>query len=126
MNSVMVIDDEPQIRDLLTIALSMRRYPVLASPDRENALIMLQGGVTADCILMDYNMPGMSAANFLQQLKDRAIRIPVVLMTATPDVESLAHRLGLTKWVQKPLEFDKLYDTIDGCTEKCALPVSPV
>ena len=80
---VLVIDDEPSIRDLFARVLACGGlFPVVAE-NAEAALLLLQRGLNPDAILLDLKMPGMGGLGFLLELRSdpRHAKIPVAIVT---------------------------------------------
>lgn len=84
---IMIIDDDPQIREIYKSALEMRGYEVVSNPGGEKVMDMLTKGSKPDLILLDVMMPKVSGLDVLDMLKsDAALKdIKVVMMTAVSD-----------------------------------------
>jgi len=116
LKSILVVDDEPDICEVLEMALAREGYGVRAAQDRDTALRLIAEELPA-LILLDYRMPGLDAENFVAQLKLNGIAAPVVLMTAGKDPGQTARQLGLGLYLSKPFELDVLLETVRKCTE---------
>jgi CheY-like chemotaxis protein len=113
---VLVVDDDKDIRDVLAIALSMRNIPVLVAIDRDNAYMIFQRQPEISCILLDYNMPGMSIEEFISKCRGLNAGINIALLSAVNDVEGHAEKLGLKCWLAKPIsDFEALYRLVESC-----------
>jgi DNA-binding response OmpR family regulator len=103
--TALVIDDEADIKELVRDVLEMRGIRVLTAETRDNAIPLLDQ--SPDLIVMDCQMPGMSAANFLQVArKDR--EVPVILITALANGADKAKALNVTRFIAKPFEIATL------------------
>ena len=109
--SLLIVDDDPDIREILVIILEMQGYRVVAATDGADALAKLRG---ADCpcpclILLDLMMPGMNGAQFrAEQVNDPALAsIPVVVLSGDGRTAEKADLMDL-EWLKKPVEFDAL------------------
>src|SRR5215468_561337 len=80
---VLVVDDEPMLRDTLGKTLSAEGYVVDLAVDGETALERIRAA-RPDAILLDLMMPGMNGRQFLQALRDDPDYedVPVLIMTA--------------------------------------------
>jgi len=78
---ILVIDDEPDIREILVRYLSTSGYDVVAAADGQEALVLAEVEDFA-LALVDFRMPGMSGLELLAELKRLDPEMPVVLITA--------------------------------------------
>ncbi|HEU4730352.1 MAG TPA: response regulator, partial [Kofleriaceae bacterium] len=106
---VLVVDDSPIVRDLLSELLSSVGLDVRTAGDGAAALQALAER-TADLIVCDVEMPVMDGFEFLRQLRDRAERIPVVMVTTRGSVSdrSMAAALGADALIVKS-EFENAH-----------------
>ncbi len=106
--TVLVIDDDPQVHDLLQRALSKRGFRVESALDGAGGVERVQE-LSPDVILLDVLMPGMDGWSVLTALKnDPAVaHIPVVMVTMV-DEQSLGFSLGATDYLTKPVEGARL------------------
>ena len=100
---VLVVDDEPVIRELLAECLDSAGYQAHCVGSAEDGLKTLEGDVF-DLILTDMKMPGMSGLDFLYRIREHHGPVPVILMTGFGTVESAveAIKLGACDYVLKP------------------------
>ena len=84
--TVLVVDDDEDIRDTLREVLERRRHHVLLAHDGVDALACLRG-VQVDAIVLDLAMPGMDGWRFLDHRQEdpRLTSIPVIVVTAYRD-----------------------------------------
>jgi CheY-like chemotaxis protein len=83
--TVMVVEDDADIREGLSALLDAEGYPVLLAGDGREALdVLANGNPSPGLILLDLMMPRMNGWQFLEAVKDapRASRIPIVVMSA--------------------------------------------
>jgi CheY-like chemotaxis protein len=106
---VLVVDDDPSLREMLHIILNDAGYEARAARDGSHALAKLQTW-RPDLILLDLRMPGMDGWSFRRaQLADPSLAsIPVVLASAAYMLELEAEKLGVTAVVPKPYDLDAL------------------
>lgn len=107
--SILIVDDEVGIRDLLTDALSLAGYRTLTAADGMAASIMLNN-TTVDLILADINMPHLNGYDFLDRLRAGQDMTPVLFLTAQNDNSDVARglRLGADDYVTKPFRLEEL------------------
>ena len=99
---VLVVDDEPSMRQMLSIALRREGYQVSTAEDGEAALAALAAG-QLDLLITDVRMPEMSGVDLLREAKRLDPGLSVVMMTAYGSKETVleALRLGATDYVEK-------------------------
>src|SRR4051794_2629953 len=81
---VLVIEDEPQINELLTTFLSEEGYKVLRTFSATEARTLLKS-VICDLIVLDFNLPGVNGNVFLDLLSEKMQTIPVIGVSANPE-----------------------------------------
>ena len=113
MKRILVVDDEPTIRELIADALREAGYLAETAANGAQALRQLQRH-RPDAIILDLMMPVLDASGFreLLRLDARAAQIPILVVSATYDVEEAAKRLGATACLRKPFELDELIGTV--------------
>jgi two-component system response regulator MprA len=111
---VLVVDDDYDIRDTLRELLEIEGLRVAIAANGKEALQRLRNGVRPRLILLDLMMPEMSGWEFRgEQLRDPRIKdIPVVILSATPDVRKTAEELHASGWVRKPFDLDELIEMV--------------
>lgn len=111
--TILIIEDEEGVRSFFTKALELGGYAPVSAPTAEDALRMMNQGLTPDAVLLDLAMPGMGGLGFLLQLGADPIRrrIPVAIVTghiAIPQpVQAAAAALGVPVHF-KPVDMDGL------------------
>ena len=110
---VLVVDDEPVIRDVLGEALRSAGYNVTTASNGRAALAVLDG-VTPDVIVLDLMMPVMDGFAFRarQLLSARLAGIPVIVLSATYQLESVAKALRAHALLTKPFDLDVVLDRV--------------
>jgi adenylate cyclase len=105
--SLLVIDDDPVVRSMLSRRLEQGGHQVATAKDGREGLDKARAEAF-DVILLDVLMPGLDGYEVLEQLKkDRTLRhVPVVMITALDDVESAVRciELGADDYLPKPID----------------------
>jgi DNA-binding response OmpR family regulator len=102
MATILVIDDEPGIRDLLDTLLSRKGYDVVLADSGQKGLeVFLRA--RPDVIVLDLKKPGMDGLTVLQQIRRLNPTQPVIILTGagTPESEQQVRALGVTEYVEK-------------------------
>jgi CheY-like chemotaxis protein len=103
MSRVLVVDDEPAIRETLSDLLEEEGFVVTRARDGLEALHLVESR-TFDVVLSDVKMPRLDGASMARQLRRRGFPIPIVLMSAVyADVDLV----GIS-FIPKPFDFDVL------------------
>ena len=113
-NDVLVVDDDDLMRDLLVEALSDGPYRVRTARDGLEALAVLAGSWRPDLILLDLMMPNMDGWAFrARQLALAEIAdIPVIVLSAGPNLRHGVDALGAAVIVPKPFDLDLLLNIV--------------
>ncbi len=115
---IIIIDDDRDILDLMRIRLKSYGYNIFTESSPIEALDRIQK-YQFDLILLDQLMPELSGLEFIDLLKKRNIKTPVVLMTAYGSLEDavLAMKKGAFHYITKPINFEELKIIIDQALE---------
>jgi CheY-like chemotaxis protein len=114
---VLVVDDEPALRRLLTDLFSIEGYRVSAASDGAQALERLQH-FRPDVVVLDLTMPVMSGWTFAEECHrlDGYADLPIVAVTAMHDVAATAPRLehlGVSRCLAKPFDVAELLAVVE-------------
>ena len=120
-SSIFVIDDEEVIRDGIAAALE-GNYSIKTFATAESALENMKNE-PPDLILLDIGLPGMDGIQALKEMKRRNSDIPVIMITAYEDVQTVisAMKLGAHDYVVKPIHMDALEVSIRNALETVRL-----
>ena len=126
--SILVVEDDCDIRSALCSILSEEGYDVACASDGREAISSLKSGERPAVILLDLMMPVMSGADFRRaQLGDPQLAdIPVVVLTADGRLIEAAQALGAAAAFSKPFELDALLDAIARVMETDGGAIAPV
>jgi DNA-binding NtrC family response regulator len=108
---VLVVDDEPGMRDTLVAILELQGYRVSSAPDGETAFAAVQDG-SFDVVVMDVRMPGRDGVSVLEEMGDPPPH--VILMTAYAQEERLRAAVAADAFaiVHKPFETRRMLDLV--------------
>jgi CheY-like chemotaxis protein len=111
--TILVIDDDPLVLDLVIDALAAASYTVIAAADPFEG-IRLAETQAVGLILVDYDMPGMTGLEAARRLRDnpQTRHIPVVLITGGIIDASAVERAGCIALLRKPIPLITLYRII--------------
>ena len=121
-NTILIVDDEENIRLSLKGGLEDEGYnTLLASSGEEGFKIIEKQDV--DLILLDIWMPGKDGLQILEEMKAAGFTIPVIIMTGHGSIETAirATRLGALDFIEKPLDLNKIIITINNTIHLRAL-----
>ncbi len=113
--TILVVDDQPAIRDVLTEILTDEGYPVVAATNGLEAITHLhESAELPHLTLLDLRMPVMSGWEFLREVRqDPALAsIPVVVMTAGTTLEHDLLKAGATAYILKPIDINSFLRTV--------------
>jgi signal transduction histidine kinase len=109
--TLLVVEDESATRQALKDGLTLINYQVAVAPDGLQALSYLnEHPGEVQLVLTDVVMPEMGGIELLHAIRDRGLKIPVILMTGHPLQDELSglKDAGLTAWMQKPPRLKQL------------------
>jgi CheY-like chemotaxis protein len=111
--SILVVDDDESIRELLRLHLSAAGYKVEVAADAIAAGYSVLRS-TPDLILTDISMPHMTGFEFVAALRaDKSVpRIPVIFLTSIEDGDLRGKELGAVGYITKPVRADKLLSLV--------------
>ena len=114
MERILIVDDEKNYLVVLSALLSGEGYEVVTASQGAGALVMVEEE-EPDLVITDMRMPGMSGLELIKQLKERAVDLPIIVMTAYGTVENAveAMKSGAVDYITKPFENQNLLLTIE-------------
>jgi len=115
---ILIVDDEPNIRKILQMAFEKVGYLAYTAQDPFAALKFLETE-TADCVLTDVTMPGMTGYDLQIKLRESHPDLPVIIMTAFGTIPQAvtAIRNGAFEYVTKPFDLEHLKKVVAGALE---------
>jgi two-component system chemotaxis sensor kinase CheA len=110
---ILLIDDDPDILESLSILLTMEGTEVVACSSAEEGLRLLSG-ITYFLVLCDFRMPGMNGIEFAREFRKFDSQTPFVIVTGYSDREIVLNgiRAGVNDFIDKPIDPQKFMDTV--------------
>ena len=116
MPKILVVDDDPAIRSLVTATLELEGYEVRIAEDGFACLRAIES-FHPDCVLLDVMMPGMDGHQVLQRIRaaENDPSLPVVMLTAYSDDSNAwqAWTEGVDYFLAKPFDAEELLRYLD-------------
>ena len=128
---VLIVEDEPRLRDMLVRAVSEMGFDPTSATSAEQALRALDrmqiGERQPLTLLLDLNLPGMGGLDLLDRLRDRAPQAAVVVLTGfgSLDAAKVAIRYGVVDFLTKPCRLEELEVALTRAMQKCRASVAP-
>ena len=118
MGSILLVDDDDQLRDSFKKLLTMEGHRVRTAASGEAALAEADATMP-DVVIMDVRMPGMDGLSTLRLLRERDSRLPVIIMTAYSTTESAikATKDGAFDYIIKPFDIPDILDILNKALE---------
>jgi two-component system, OmpR family, response regulator MprA len=107
---ILVVDDEPAVRESLRRALSLEGYDVELASDGVEALDAVARQTDPDAILLDVLMPRVDGLEVARRLRAKGVRTPILMLTARDEVQDRVAGLdaGADDYVVKPFALEEL------------------
>lgn len=119
LKSVLIVDDDDDIRETVALALEFEGYPILKASNGKEALALLEGLEVLNypgLIILDLMMPVMDGSSFLHHVHTNMAetlgKIPVILATAKGSLEAIKYAELAQGRMKKPIDLDDLYATV--------------
>jgi len=122
--TVLVVEDEPQLRELLRSHLAACGYRALVAADGAQALTLLEGGERADVLLSDVVMPQLSGPELARRFRARFPDSVVVFMSGYAE-DAVAEQVAMARGeavIEKPAGLDSVASVIRGLLDGRAAP----
>jgi DNA-binding response OmpR family regulator len=115
MKSILIIDDESPVREVLKIALKENGYDVREAEDGRRGIDSFSEA-NPDIVITDVNMPEMSGIAVTQKIREMNSDVDIVIMTGYGSEELVieALRAGASNYIKKPISFKELFTILDG------------
>lgn len=117
--TIMVVDDEADIRQLLAVALRAAGYSVATAEDARQALHLLQGS-PCELVITDLRMPGMSGLDLLRRIAELHPLTKGIVLTGYGSIQSAveATKLGADNYITKPIVIEEFLRAVRNTVER--------
>jgi two-component system response regulator MprA len=117
---VLVVDDEPAVREVLARILEVEGFEVALAGDGR-AAVRSQASAPADAVLLDVLMPGLDGLEVCRRLRDTGDRTPVLMLTARDGVGDRVAGLeaGADDYLPKPFALEELLARLRALLRRC-------
>jgi two-component system, LuxR family, response regulator FixJ len=122
--TVFIVDDDPAIRDALSLLFSLHGHPTAVFACAEDLLRAIQPDWRG-VVVADVRMPGLSGLEMQEALASHRSRLPMIMITAHADIGTAreAFRLSAVDFLEKPFDHDQLLASVE--TAMRGLPEAP-
>src|SRR5436309_147617 len=109
MPTILIVDDERNIRATIARALRLEGYATLEAEDGAEALKRLEDG-EVDLVILDLQMPSLDGLGLLEKMAERGHKVPALVLTAHGSIEKAvrAIRLGAFDFIEKPPAVERI------------------
>src|SRR5512136_100273 len=112
-DSILVVDDAPNTREVLQRNLAAQEYQVFTSPDVADAIKILNS-TPIDLVITDLKMPGVSGLDLVRHVRENFKDIEVMMITGYPTIEGAvtAVKTGAEEYLTKPFTDEELLSAV--------------
>jgi DNA-binding response OmpR family regulator len=104
---ILVVEDDADIRDTIAAILEMEGYAVDLASNGEEAISVIDDH-RPRLVLLDMRMPVLDGWGFAQVMRERGVKIPIIVMTAAQDAGRWAREIGAQGYIAKPFDLGDL------------------
>ncbi|MFI6484668.1 response regulator transcription factor [Nonomuraea sp. NPDC050663] len=123
---ILVVDDEPPLTELLTMAMRLAGWEALPAHDGESAVKQARA-VLPDAVVLDWMLPDMDGLQVLQRLRALSPTLPVLMLTAKDEVADRIAGLtaGADDYVTKPFSLEEIIVRMRGLLRRSGAAQAP-
>src|SRR5947209_14321889 len=117
-DEIIIVDDDPAVRDALSVVFSLEGYHVTSFADGQ-ALLSAARARTPSCILLDVNMPGRSGLDILRELNAQAYPAPIFIISGQGDIAMAVDAIknGALDFIEKPFNAETVVSRVREAIE---------
>jgi two-component system, OmpR family, response regulator len=123
---ILVVEDDPKIASFIAKGLKQAGYAVDPCADGEEALVLAET-TTYDAAVVDVMLPKLDGLSFIQRLRSRKIRLPVIILSAKASVDDRIKGLqaGGDDYLTKPFAFSELTARLHALIRRASQTAEP-
>jgi DNA-binding response OmpR family regulator len=110
---VLVVDDDPYIRRLVSVVLEHHGFVVHAAHDGERALALVDES-PIDVVLLDVHMPILDGPGFVAALRQKRVDLPIVVMSGVLGASAWARSVDAASVLFKPFSMTELLSVVEA------------
>jgi two-component system, LuxR family, response regulator FixJ len=112
-NEIIIVDDDPSVRDALSVVFSLEGYHVTSFADGQSLLTAARAR-TPSCILLDVHMPGRSGLDILKELNAQAYGAPIFIISGQGDIPMAVEAIknGALDFIEKPFNAETVVSRV--------------
>lgn len=116
---ILLIDDEPDLVDIIKTRLEISDFNVITAYDGEEGLRKLLKE-KPDLVLLDLRMPKMDGYTFIKEARvNKTVKdIPIIVVTGVENIQDILKLEGVRDYIEKPFDIEILLEKIDECLGK--------
>jgi DNA-binding response OmpR family regulator len=114
MTKIMIVDDEPDIRELLDLMLRKEGFITTTAKSGQDLLNKIDD-FRPDLVTLDVMMPGLTTREILEKLREKKTHPKIILLTVvrySKEEKQRLYEMGIVDYVTKPFEVDELINSI--------------
>ena len=116
-----MVDDDPNIRELVSDVLCMEGYTVCTATNGAEALKLVKR-TAPRLVLLDMRMPVLDGWDFARTLNEQGDQVPLVVMSAAVNADRWASEIDAAGYVKNPFDVEYLLATVERLLVPSALP----
>jgi two-component system chemotaxis response regulator CheY len=109
---ILVVEDDADIRATIAAILEMEGYSVELASNGEEAITVVSHR-RPSLVLLDMRMPVLDGWGFARVLRERGVRVPIIVMTAAQDAGRWAREIGAQGYIAKPFDLGDLLSQVE-------------
>lgn len=123
---VLIVDDEPDVRRTVKLALNKAGFDVVEAEDGEAGIQAIRSGdnpLAVDTIICDMQMPKVHGMEAVAYFRQQFPSVPVIVFTGNPDIKGANElfKQGIVEYLTKPIESDKLVEAVKRAAKEHVL-----